>query len=48
MLLYWAYTTLQRMSDQPSREAAAHLRAILTVEYQDSTEARKLLGDGNS
>jgi hypothetical protein len=48
MLLYWAYTTLQRMSDQPSREAASHLRAILTVEYHDSTEARKLLGDGNS
>jgi hypothetical protein len=44
MLLYWGYTTLQRMDDAPSKEAAARLRAILTVEYQDSPEARKLLG----
>ena len=43
MLLYWCYTTLQRMSDAQSRAAAAHLRAILTVEYQDSPQARKIL-----
>jgi hypothetical protein len=44
MLLYWCYTTLQRMDDKESRSAASHLRAILTVEYQDSPQARKLLG----
>ncbi|MBV8117785.1 MAG: hypothetical protein JOZ01_07385 [Candidatus Eremiobacteraeota bacterium] len=43
MLLYWCYTTLQRMDDRDSRSAATHLRAILTVEYQDSPQARKLL-----
>lgn len=43
MLLYWCYTTLQRMDDAASRTAAAHLRAILTVEYQDSPQARKIL-----
>lgn len=43
MLLYWCYTTLERMTDDPSQRAAAHLRAILTVEYQDSPQARKLL-----
>jgi hypothetical protein len=44
MLLYWCYTTLQRMSDDQSARAAGQLKAILTVEYQDSTQARKLLG----
>jgi hypothetical protein len=44
MLLYWGYTTLARMNNAESKEAAKHLRAILTVEYQDSPEARKLLG----
>jgi hypothetical protein len=43
MLLYWCYTTLQRMNDKESRSEATHLRAILTVEYQDSPQARKLL-----
>jgi hypothetical protein len=43
MLLYWAYTTLGRMSNAESKEAAKRLRAILTVEYQDSPEAKKLL-----
>ncbi len=47
MLLYWCYTTLQRMDNGDSRQAAAHLRAILTVEYQDSPQARKLL-DGST
>lgn len=44
MLLYWCYTTLLRMTDGQSRRAAAQLKAILTVEYQDSPQARKLLG----
>ncbi len=43
MLLYWCYTTLQRMSAPDAQKAAEHLRAILTVEYQDSPQARKLL-----
>jgi len=43
MLLYWCYSTLARMTDAPSQQSAAHLRAILTVEYQDSPQARKLL-----
>lgn len=44
MLLYWCYTTLQRMSDRQSHLVAAQIKAILTVEYQDSAQARKLLG----
>jgi hypothetical protein len=44
MLLYWCYTTLQRMTDAESREIARELRGILTIEYQDSPQARKLLG----
>jgi hypothetical protein len=44
MLMYWCYTTLVRMSDQQARSSARQLRAILTVEYQDSPQARKLLG----
>jgi hypothetical protein len=44
MLMYWCYTTLQRMTDKQSKESARVLRAILTVEYQDSPQARKLLG----
>jgi hypothetical protein len=43
MLLYWCITTLQRMNDRESHSAESHLRAILTVEYQDSPQARKLL-----
>jgi len=43
MLLYWCFTTLQRMTDARSREAAGQIKAILTVEYQDSPQARKLL-----
>jgi hypothetical protein len=45
MLLYWGYTTLERISDEQSRRAAGQLKAILTVEYQDSSQARKLLGN---
>lgn len=44
MLLYWCYTTLRRMTDAQSREGARQLKAILTIEYQDSPQARKLLG----
>lgn len=44
MLLYWCYTTLQRMSDEQARATARHIKAILTIEYQDSPQARKLLG----
>ncbi|MGC2406000.1 MAG: hypothetical protein WA431_06285 [Candidatus Cybelea sp.] len=44
MLLYWCYTTLQRMTDEQSRQSARAIKAILTVEYQDSPQARKLLG----
>ncbi len=43
MLLYWCYTTLERMTDEQSRQTAGRLRAILTIEYQDSPQARKLL-----
>lgn len=46
MLLYWCYQTLKRMDSAQARDAAGHLRAILTVEYQDSPEARKLLDAG--
>jgi hypothetical protein len=42
-LLYWCYTTLERMTDTQAERAAAHLKGILTVEYQDSPQARKLL-----
>jgi hypothetical protein len=44
MLLYWCYTTLQRMDDGQSRDVARQIRGILTIEYQDSPQARKLLG----
>jgi hypothetical protein len=42
-LLYSCITTLDRMTSADAKEASAHLKAILTVEYQDSPEARKLL-----
>ncbi len=44
MLIYWCYTTLERMTDAQSRQIARRLKAILTIEYQDSPQARKLLG----
>jgi hypothetical protein len=43
MLLYSCLTTLQRMDSDDAKAAAAHIRSILTVEYQDSPEARKVL-----
>ncbi len=45
MLLYACYATLQRMTDEQSRRVAGQLKGILTVEYQDSPQARKLLGN---
>jgi hypothetical protein len=42
-LLYSVLTTLQRMDSDDAKAAAAHMRSILTVEYQDSPEARKVL-----
>ena len=45
MLMYWCYTTMRRMTDAQSRETARRIKAILTVEYQDSPQARKLLSD---
>ncbi len=44
MLIYWCYTTLERMTDAQSRQVARRLKEILTIEYQDSPQARKLLG----
>ncbi len=44
MLIYWCYTTLERMTDVQSRQVARQLKEILTIEYQDSPQARKLLG----
>jgi hypothetical protein len=42
-LLYSCITTLDRMTSPDVKQASAHLKAILTVEYQDSPEARKVL-----
>ncbi len=42
-LLYACITTLDRMTSPQARAAAAHLRGILTVEYQDSPQAQKVL-----
>jgi hypothetical protein len=44
MLLYWEYSTLERMTDEQSRQVARQIKGILTIEYQDSPQARKLLG----
>lgn len=47
-LLYSCITTLERMTSADAVAAAAHLKAILTVEYQDSAEARKVLHPAGS
>ena len=47
-LLYSCITTLERMTSPDALAAAARLRAILTVEYQDSAQARKVLRSGGS
>jgi len=48
MLLYSCLTTLQRMDSDDAKAAAAHIKSILTVEYQDSPEARKVLASGGA
>lgn len=48
MLLFSCLTTLQRMDSDEAKAAAAHMRSILTVEYQDSPEARKVLNPTTS
>ena len=42
-ILYSVYTTATRMDDEMAKQTAAHIKSILTVEYQDSAEAHKLL-----
>lgn len=42
-LLLECYTTAQRMDDATAKTTAARVKSILTVEYQDSPQARKLL-----
>jgi hypothetical protein len=42
-LLYSCITTLQRMTTPDAKAAAVKLRGLLTVEYQDSPEAQKVL-----
>jgi hypothetical protein len=43
-LLLSCITTLDRMDAPDAKAASARLKSILTVEYQDSPQARKLLG----
>ncbi len=47
MLLLTCIDTLNRMSTEDTKAAAARLRGLLTVEYQDSPEAKKLLDPGS-
>ena len=47
-LLLWCAQTLERMVSPDARATAARLKAILTVEYQDSPEARKVLAGGGT
>ena len=42
-LLYGCITTLQRMTTPDAKDAIVKLRGLLTVEYQDSPEAQKIL-----
>lgn len=44
-LLYDVYTTLVKIDTAEAQAARAHIRSILTVEYQDSDQARQLLKD---
>ncbi len=44
-LLYACYTTLERLTTPAARAAATHMRSILTVEYEDSPQARRVLGE---
>ena len=47
-LLYSCLETLRRMDSDDAKAAAAHVQSILVVEYQDSPEARKVLGDNSN
>ncbi|HEY9179971.1 MAG TPA: hypothetical protein VIO32_04590 [Candidatus Baltobacteraceae bacterium] len=42
-LLYDVYTTLEKIDTPDAKAARAHVRGILTVEYQDTKQARDLL-----
>jgi hypothetical protein len=42
-LLLDCYTTATRMDNAEAKATAAHVKTILTVEYQDSPQARRLL-----
>jgi hypothetical protein len=42
-LLYDVYATLQKIDTPEAQAERAHVRAVLTVEYQDTEQARKLL-----
>lgn len=43
-LLFEAMSTLAKIGTPDAKAARAHLRTVLTVEYQDSKEAREILG----
>ncbi|HLI96070.1 MAG TPA: hypothetical protein VKT72_08290 [Candidatus Baltobacteraceae bacterium] len=45
-LLYDVYSTLQKIDTPDAQSERAHVRAVLTVEYQDTEQARKLLENG--
>jgi hypothetical protein len=47
-MLLEAYTTLKRIHTPDAAAAMQQMRAILTVEYQDSPQARRLLGVGST
>ena len=47
-ILLECYRTLGRITTSAARAAATHLRGILTVEYQDTPQARALLTPGAS
>jgi hypothetical protein len=42
-LLYDVYTTLTKIDTPEAQAARAHIRGVLTVEYQDSEQAQELL-----
>ncbi|MDQ2679898.1 MAG: hypothetical protein M3Y21_02585 [Candidatus Eremiobacteraeota bacterium] len=44
-LLYQTYTTLGRISTTTAQAAALKMKTILTIEYQDTSQARRLLGE---
>ncbi|HKU68981.1 MAG TPA: hypothetical protein VJP85_14505 [Candidatus Baltobacteraceae bacterium] len=43
-LLFEVYSTLQKIDTPEAKAARAHVRGILTVEYQDTKQARDVLG----